>query len=50
MNNVGQVVLNKKVADDNVLELNVEGFEPGLYMIKIETADDLVIEKVLITR
>jgi hypothetical protein len=50
MNNVGQVVLNKKVADDNVLELNVAGFEPGLYMIKIETADDLVIEKVLITR
>ncbi len=50
MNNVGQVVLNKKVADDNVLELNVENYEPGLYMIKIETADNLVIEKVLITR
>ena len=50
MNNVGQVVLNKKVTDDNALELNVAAFEPGLYMIKIETADDLMIEKVLISQ
>jgi hypothetical protein len=50
MNNVGQVVLNKKVVNDNVLEINVEGYDPGLYMIKIETADDLMIEKVLISQ
>jgi hypothetical protein len=50
MNNVGQVVLNKKVAQDNQLEINVEGYEPGLYMIKVETADNLVIEKVLISQ
>jgi hypothetical protein len=50
MNNVGQVVLNKKVAENNQLEINVEGYEPGLYMIKVETADNLVIEKVLISQ
>jgi hypothetical protein len=50
MNNVGQVVLNKKVAEDNQLEINVEGYEPGLYLIKVETADNLVIEKVLISQ
>ena len=50
MNNVGQLVYNKKVSDENVLEINVTGYDPGVYMIKIETKDDIIIEKVLITR
>ncbi|MBE9491240.1 MAG: T9SS type A sorting domain-containing protein, partial [Bacteroidetes bacterium] len=49
LNNVGQLVYNKKVVNDNVLEINVTGFEAGIYMIKIETAENIIIEKVLIT-
>ena len=49
LNNIGQVVCNKKGVNGNVLEINVTGFEAGIYMIKIETAGNIITGKVLIT-
>jgi hypothetical protein len=50
MNNVGQVVFNNKVVNDNVLRVNTSAFEAGVYMIKVETQDDIMIKKVIISQ
>ncbi|MFO8128498.1 MAG: T9SS type A sorting domain-containing protein, partial [Bacteroidales bacterium] len=50
MNNVGQVVYNSKVVEENTLEITTTGFEAGVYMIKVETADDVMIKKVIIAQ
>jgi hypothetical protein len=48
MNYVGQVVYNQKVVEDNDLQVNVAGFETGVYMVKVETSAGIVVKKVTI--
>ena len=48
MNYVGQVVYNQKVVEDNDLQLNVDGYETGVYMVKIETTVGITIKKITI--
>ncbi|MCK5338431.1 MAG: T9SS type A sorting domain-containing protein, partial [Bacteroidales bacterium] len=48
MNYVGQVVYNQKVVEDNDLQLNVAGYETGVYMVKVETTAGILIKKVTI--
>ncbi|MBU2650075.1 MAG: T9SS type A sorting domain-containing protein, partial [Bacteroidetes bacterium] len=48
INNVGQVVYNNKVVNDNVLQVTTSGFEAGVYMIKVETGSNVIIQKVII--
>ncbi len=48
MNYVGQVVYNQKVVEDNDLQLNVAGYETGVYMVKVETTAGILIKKVTV--
>jgi hypothetical protein len=48
MNYVGQVVYNQKVVEDNDLQLNVAGYETGVYMVKVETSAGVIVKKVTI--
>jgi hypothetical protein len=48
MNYLGQVVYNQKVVEDNDLQLNVAGYETGVYMVKVETTAGILIKKVTI--
>ena len=48
MNYVGQVVYNQKVVEDNDLQLNVAGYETGVYMVKVETTEGILVKKVTI--
>jgi hypothetical protein len=48
MNYVGQVVYNQKVVEDNDLQLNVAGYETGVYMVKVETSTGIIVKKVTI--
>ena len=50
MNYVGQVVHNQKVVEDNQVQLNVAGYESGVYMVKVETTSGIRVTKVTITR
>ncbi|MFC2107437.1 T9SS type A sorting domain-containing protein [Bacteroidota bacterium] len=50
LNNVGQVVYNNKVVNDNVITINTSAYEAGVYMVKIETADEVLVKKVLIAQ
>jgi LEA14-like dessication related protein len=48
MNYVGQIVFNQKVVEDNDLQLSVEGYDTGVYMVKIETTVGITIKKITI--
>ncbi len=48
MNYVGQVVYNQKVVEDNDIQLNVAGYETGVYMVKVETLTGILVKKVTI--
>ena len=50
MNNVGQVVYNNKVVNDNMLQVTTTGYEAGVYMIKVETENNVIIKKVVIAQ
>ncbi|MCK5080487.1 MAG: T9SS type A sorting domain-containing protein, partial [Bacteroidales bacterium] len=48
MNYVGQVVYNQKVVEDNNIQVNVAGYETGVYMVKVETLAGILVKKVTI--
>ena len=48
MNYVGQVVFDQKIVEDNSLEISVAGFEAGVYMVKVETSEGIVVKKITI--
>ena len=49
MNYVGQIVYNQKVVEDNDLQLNVAGYETGVYMVKVETTAGITIKKITVS-
>jgi hypothetical protein len=48
MNYVGQVVHNQKVVEDNDLQISVAGFEPGVYVVKVETSAGILVKKITV--
>jgi hypothetical protein len=44
MNHVGQIVYNQRI-NANTAHLNVESYSAGLYFVRIETADGIVVTK-----
>ena len=50
LNNVGQVVYNHKVVNDNLLTINTSSYEAGVYMVKIETEDNIIVRKIIIAQ
>jgi hypothetical protein len=48
MNNLGQVVFDKKVVEDRNLQIGVAGLEAGIYMLKVETSDGILVKKIAI--
>ncbi len=47
LNNLGAVIHSEKV-NDRGYQLNVSPFNPGIYFIKIETGQDLILRKIVI--
>ncbi|NQT78529.1 MAG: T9SS type A sorting domain-containing protein, partial [Bacteroidetes bacterium] len=50
MNYVGQVVYNQKVVEDNDIQVNVAGYEAGVYMVKVETTAGILVRKITIVQ
>lgn len=46
----GRIVFSRKIIDDNNFQLNVAGYETGIYLVKIETSSAVVVRKVTIAR
>jgi hypothetical protein len=44
----GRIVFSRKVIDDHNFQLNVAGYETGIYLVKIETSSAVVVRKVTI--
>jgi hypothetical protein len=50
VNLFGQEVFERKIAGENALQIPVGAFVPGLYLIKLESGQEYITRKIMITR
>jgi hypothetical protein len=48
LNYVGQVVYTAELSGENAIELNTSGYEAGVYVVQITTANGIVTKRVVI--